>query len=96
MTTVVHISNYFDIYVGRPTKWGNPYSHLEKSNAKYKVNSRKEAVEKFKEYILQNEKLLNDLHELKDKVLGCHCKGKQECHGKVLAELVNAEQLKLF
>ena len=32
--------------------------------------------------------LLNDLHELKGKTLGCFCKPKI-CHGDILVELVN-------
>jgi hypothetical protein len=83
----------YDIYIGRPSIWGNPYSHKEGTLAKYKVDTIEEAVAKYKEYILARQDLLDRLYELKDKTLGCWCKTKKNpnapCHGDVLAELVN-------
>lgn len=80
----------FDVYIGRPSKWGNPYSDKEGTLAKYKVKDRNEAVESFRLYITEGEgkHLLNDLHELKDKTLGCFCK-PLKCHGDVLKELID-------
>jgi len=88
---VVHCKREpFDIYIGRPQKWGNPFSHLNGTLAKYKVNSREEAIASYKEWITNGEGqyLLKDLHELKGKTLGCWCKPKA-CHGDVLIELCN-------
>jgi hypothetical protein len=31
---------------------------------------------------------MNDLHELKDKVLGCWCRPKKTCHGDILEKWV--------
>ncbi len=76
------------VYIGRPSKWGNPFSHLPNTAAKFKVATRDEAVEKYAEYILSNEKLLADLHELRGKDLYCYCSPKL-CHGDVLLELAN-------
>lgn len=76
-----------DVYIGRPSKWGNPFSHKDNTLAKYKTASRNEAVERYREYILNKPELLECLHELKGKVLGCWCSPKA-CHGDVLAELV--------
>lgn len=88
MAIVVHCKKEkYDVYIGRPSKWGNPYSHKEGTLAKYKVNTREEAIQKYREYILNNQDLLKDLHELKGKILGCWCK-PLSCHGDVLAELV--------
>lgn len=88
---VVHCKKApYDIYVGRPSKWGNPFSHLKKGTlAKYVVNTREESIAAYKKWITEGEGqyLLKDLHELKGKVLGCWCKPKS-CHGDVLAELV--------
>lgn len=84
----------FDVYIGRPSKWGNPYSHKEGTLAKYKVSTREEAVEKFREYLYESG-LINDIHELKGKVLGCWCK-PLSCHGDILVELANSNQLELF
>lgn len=85
---VVHCKKEpYDVYIGRGSKWGNPYSHKEGTQAKFIVASRKEAIEKYREYILNSPELLNCLHELRGQTLGCWCKPKA-CHGDVLVELV--------
>lgn len=96
MTRVVNM-NYdaYDIKIDRSSIWGNPYSHLPQSAAEYTVATRKEAIEKYREYILNNPELLKRLPELEGKVLGCHCKqeGKNvSCHGDVLADLCNSRR----
>jgi hypothetical protein len=67
-------------YIGRPSKWGNPF-------VIGRDGSRVEVIEKYLDYIVNNEKLLKDLHELKGKNLGCYC-APQLCHGNVLIDLV--------
>lgn len=90
--TVVHCKKKkYDVYIGRPSKWGNPFSHKEGTLAKYKVDTREEAVQKYREWIMNNPELLMDLHELKGKILGCWCKPLM-CHGDILAELANKLQ----
>lgn len=85
MTKVVHCKkNGYDVYIGRPGKWGNPFCVGEDG-------TREEVISKYKEYILSRPKLLAQLHELKDKVLGCWCKPKP-CHGDVLVELMERGQ----
>lgn len=96
---VVHCrKEKYDIYIGRPSKWGNPYSHKDGTKAEFVVKTRKEAIEKFEQYILKSD-LINDLHELEGKVLGCWCKPKS-CHGDILIRLLkekrNGKQLGLF
>jgi hypothetical protein len=92
MTTVVNIkTDVYDIYIGRHVdpvigKWGNPYSSKEDTLAKFKVSSKKEAIQKYREYILSNKELLSSLPELHNKRLGCFCK-PGTCHGDVLVEL---------
>ncbi len=82
MSKVVHCKKEnYDVYIGRPSKWGNPFSIG-------KDGTRKEVIKKYEKYILKNKELLNDLHELEDKVLGCWCKPKS-CHGDVLIKLLN-------
>ncbi len=91
-TTVVNLKNSdYDVYIGRGSKWGNPYSHKTNTAAKFVVSSRKEAIESYRKYLFskEGEHLLNDLHELKGKVLGCYCKPLC-CHGDILAELANS------
>lgn len=96
MTKVVHCKNNpYDVYIGRPSKWGNPYSHKENTLAEFKVKSRKEAIEKYESYLLSNPVLMNSIGELKGKTLGCWCKPKS-CHGDILAKYANGIDTKLF
>lgn len=62
-TTVVNKrrENY-DIYIGRPSIWGNPFV-IGKDGTR---------------------ELMNRIHELKGKKLGCFC-APLACHGDVLA-----------
>ncbi len=68
---------------------------MEGTKALYKVSSREEAIEKYREWIVQQPDLMNSLHELKGKVLCCYCKPKA-CHGDVLAELADQSQRNLI
>jgi hypothetical protein len=101
MTRVVHCKKEpYDVYIGRPSKWSNPYTHLplELTHAKYQVNTRQESIDSYREWITNGEgkHLLEDLHELDGKILGCWCSPKS-CHGDVLVELINEmKQPKLF
>ena len=86
---VVHCKKEkYDIYIGRPSKWGNPFSHLSGTLAQYKVSSREEAVQKYEEWLLNQPELITSLPELKGKILGCWCHPKS-CHGDVLSRLAN-------
>jgi len=94
---VVHCKKeLYDIYIGRGknSKWGNPYSHKDDTLAEFKTNTRSEAIKKYKEWIVYGEGqyLLKDLHELRDKILGCWCKPKA-CHGDILKELVQDDDI---
>jgi Domain of unknown function (DUF4326) len=89
---VVHFKREpYDTYIGRPSKWGNPFTHIadKKTAAQFVVSSRDEAVEAYREWITGGEgkHLLEDLPELKGKVLGCWCAPKA-CHGDVLLKLI--------
>ena len=91
MCKVVHCKkDQFDVYIGRPSKWGNPFSHRPGTMAEYVVGSREEAIAAYRRWITSGggRYLLKDLHELKGKTLGCWCR-PCSCHGDVLAELVS-------
>ena len=91
MTTVVHHKKqHYDVLICRPSKWGNPYTHKAGTRAEFIVGSRAEAIEAYRKWITEGDgmHLLDDLHELKDKVLGCWCH-PLACHGDVLAELAD-------
>jgi len=89
---VVHCKREpFDVYIGRPSKWGNPIKLL---------------AERERPFVLANYRawLDGDVHlaavygkpptkeeiqaELKGKTLGCWCAPKP-CHGDVLLEIAN-------
>ena len=87
---VHHKKEDYDVLIDRTSKWGCPFSHKKGTKAIYILSSRKEVIDAYREWITNGEGkyLLNDLHELKGKTLGCWCKPKA-CHGDVLVELVN-------
>jgi len=87
--TVVHCKRErFDVYVGRPSKWGNPFSHKVNTQARYRVGSRQEAVDAYRNWLPTQPQLMESLHELAGMTLGCWC-SPQLCHGDVLVELAN-------
>ena len=69
-----------DVYIGRGSKWGNPF-------VIGKDGSREEVIEKYKTHLLSNSNLIECLRELKGKTLVCFCKPKA-CHGDFLCEVV--------
>ena len=69
-----------EIFIGRPSKWGNPFIIG-------KDGTREEVINKYRKYITDSKELMNDLQELKGKILGCYCKPKS-CHGDILVELL--------
>jgi hypothetical protein len=98
-TKVIHIKdaptgwreNPAYVFIGRPSKWGNPFSHLEYSKAQHQVVSREAAVLFYEQRLLQEAELMNSLGELKDRILVCYCHPKA-CHGHVLAK--HADKIK--
>lgn len=85
-TRIVNIKyDEYDVFIGRPSKWGSPFEiGID--------GSRKQVIEKYKKWILSQKKLLRDLHELKGKRLGCFCHPKP-CHGDVLVELIEGKEV---
>lgn len=75
------------VYVGRPSKWGNPFSHLPGTLAQHRVGSRAEAVAAYRTYLLASP-LREQLHELAAHDLVCWC-APQACHAHILVELAN-------
>lgn len=91
---VVHCKKEpYDVYIGRPSKWGNPYSHKDGTLAKFKTKTREESIVLYEQYLLNNEYLMSCLPELRGKTLGCWCKTKPEipCHGDILMKYANGE-----
>jgi len=71
------------VYVGRPSKWGNPYG-AGRDDA-----NRAVAIEQYEWWLDRNPPLLAALPELRGKDLVCWCAPKP-CHADVLLRRANA------
>lgn len=69
------------VYVGRPTKWGNPFSVREGE-----VNL---VLRTYRAYIDKGFRRIAMYHELRGKDLACWCPLDQPCHADILLELAN-------
>lgn len=65
-----------DLYIGRPSKWGNPF-------VIGRDGTREDVVRKYTEWVLEQPDLMASLHELRGKTLVCWC-APEACHGHVL------------
>lgn len=71
------------VYVGRPSKWGNPFAIGRDGN-------RDEVIAKYRDRLLARPDLLAQLSELRGRDLVCWC-APAHCHADVLIELANAD-----
>ncbi|MBB6469416.1 hypothetical protein HNQ96_005306 [Aminobacter lissarensis] len=69
------------VYVGRPSKWGNPF-------VIGRDGSRAEVIAKYRAWLSSQPELLDALDELRGRDLVCWC-APHACHGDVLIELAN-------
>ena len=86
-------------YIGRGSPLGNPYSHLNRSKAVFKVDTREAAIEAYAKWLLEqiqagNQEVINELNRLADiamskgkLVLRCYCSPKP-CHGDVIRKVL--------
>ena len=74
--------------IDRTTQWGNPYRIG-------RDGTRSQVIQKYREWIVSQPRLMQQLPSLKGKILGCHCLPKA-CHGQVLIELVDGKRMNLF
>lgn len=80
---VVHCKRErYDVYIGRPSKWGNPFLIG-------RDGTRAQVIARYEQWLLDSPALRRDLTELRGKVLGCWC-APLPCHGDVLLRLANA------
>jgi hypothetical protein len=79
-----------EIYCGRGSKLGNPFTHSSLANTKalYQVATRDEAVDCHHLWFLAQPELMACLPELKGHVLGCYCK-PERCHCDTIAALAD-------
>ena len=80
---VVHCKkSAYDVYIGRPSKWGNPFP-IDR------FHTREQVIADFSVWIKKQPRLMAALPELRGKILGCWC-SPMACHGDVLAALANS------
>lgn len=85
----------WDVYIGRPSKFGNPMRIGERIDGKPDPVSRGEAIAWFREYFKAklkiDPKFKVAVEALRGKVLGCYCK-PLPCHGDVIVEYLEANK----
>lgn len=80
------------VYVGRPTKWGNPYPRSGEHPSKLDAYSRCSAVEFYRVHLRRNPGIAEDARrELRGKDLACWCPLDQPCHADVLIEILEVQ-----
>lgn len=78
------------VYVGRPSKWGNPFSHLSDTLAKFQVDTRAEAISSYRKWLMSQPELVALAKvELRGRDLVCWC-SPDDCHAEILLEVANA------
>ncbi len=71
------------VYVGRPTKWGNPFID----------GSKQEVTALFKQFVESDPALIARIKsELRGKQLACWCSLSSHCHADVLAQIANQDE----
>lgn len=86
------------VYVGRPTKWGNPFEIVDVLDAFCgdKVEARADCIRSYREHVVRGEEAyialasaVDAIRELRGKDLVCWCPLDLPCHADVLLELAN-------
>ena len=85
-TTVVNkYKSQFDVYIGRPSVYGNPF-------VIGKDGDRDSVISKFRDYfanrIAKDYQFKSDVLKLRGKRIACFC-APRACHGDVIAEYLN-------
>lgn len=74
------------VYIGRPSKWGNPF-------VIGRDGTRMQVIRKYREWVMQNQSMLSAIrNELHGKDLVCFCSPKP-CHGDVLLAIANNKSI---
>jgi hypothetical protein len=69
------------VYIGRPSKWGNPF-------VIGRDGSRADVIARYRAWIVAQPDLMGAIEELRGRDLVCWC-APLACHGDVLADLAN-------
>lgn len=95
------------VYIGRPSKWGNPFAitcdpsmrlwRVGREEYSDRLLAQKRAKELFREWLLSGERdalaMRARMRELRGCDLACWCAEGTPCHGDVLIEFANGENL---
>lgn len=82
------------VYVGRPSRFGNPYKIgmlVRATMSEYYVHNAKDAVDWYRPWI-RNFAWILPMKKLKGKNLACWCPLDQPCHADVLLKIANEER----
>ena len=102
-TTVVNkrsegfVRNHNQVYIGRGSPWGNPFTHLplSRTKAQFQVATEEESMIRYegwmRERLAKEPELRRELLKLDGHELVCYCKPRP-CHGDILIKLM--EELK--
>ena len=87
------------VYVGRPSKWGNPFMVGASRGDRLPPYTNATAAARYRQWLASTDSqpphgvdravILRDLHELAGKDLACWCPLDEACHADVLLELAN-------
>ena len=98
-----HIPTIYDVYIGRGSPLGNPYSHMIGTKAEFIVATREIAIEKYKDWLVEKinkkdkrvilaiKEILQRLKEYNQVYLVCYCKQIHvdiPCHGDVIKKFI--------
>ena len=72
------------VYVGRPSKWGNPYEIG-------RDGTREEVIAKYRAWIAERPELVDELAAMNPRTLVCWC-APLPCHADVLKELLEQRE----
>lgn len=80
------------VYVGRPTMFGNPFTHLaSRVPATLRVDTREEAIARYEVWLAHHPELIAAAkRDLRGKDLVCWC-APQACHADTLLRIANEE-----
>lgn len=88
-----------DIYIARPSIFGNPWSHLDSNFPESKkVDTRLQAVNNYLQYFLDQYKNNNEFKEIIDAMVEAHLAGEDmnlvcycapyACHGDIIKKFI--------
>jgi uncharacterized protein YeaO (DUF488 family) len=100
-----HTPTEHDVYIGRGSLLGNPFSHLESKYDTFLCKDRQEAINRYEAFIYSKmdsdgDIVANELKRLAEIVktnninLVCHCKHPSrdvQCHGDIIKNIIENE-----